>query len=47
MHSKNDNEEIMINGKVDEVIEENLQSFISKYQIGLESSVKASDFIFG
>ena len=32
----------MINDKVDEIF----QSFLSKYQIGLETSIKGSDFVF-
>ena len=46
MHSKNNNIEIMINDKADEVIEELFQSPFSRYQIGLETSIKGSDFIF-
>ena len=46
MHSKNNNVEIMINDKADEVIEELFQSPFSRYQIGLETSIKGSDFIF-
>ena len=32
--------------RVDEVIHELFQSFLSRYQIGLETSMKSSDFIF-
>ena len=39
MHSKNDNIEFMI--------EELLESLLNRYQIGLETSLKGSDFIFG
>ena len=46
MHSKSDKIEIMINDKADEVIEELFQSFLSRYQIGLETSMQVSDFIF-
>ena len=46
MHSKSDNIEIMINDKADEVIERLFQSLLSRYQIGLETSLKG-DFIFG
>ena len=45
MHLKSDNKEIMINNKVDEVTEERLQSLLSRYQIGLEASIKDSDRI--
>ena len=46
MHSKSDHIEIMINEKVDEVIEKPFQSLPSRYQIGLETPMKGSDFIF-
>ena len=36
----------MINDKADEVIEELFESLLSRYQIGLEKSMKRSDFIF-
>ena len=36
----------MINGKADEVTEEIFQSLLSRYQIGLETSIKGSEFIF-
>ena len=46
MHSKIDNIEIMINDKADEVIEELFDSHIKKYQIGLEKSIRGTNFIF-
>ena len=46
MHSNSNNIEIMIYDKVDEVIEELLESPVSRYHIRLETSVKGSDFIF-
>ena len=46
MHSESDNIEIMINDKSDEVIEELFQSLLFRYQIGLETSMEGSDFIF-
>ena len=45
MHSKSDNIEIMVNDKADEMIEL-FQSFLCRYQIGLEISMKGCDFIF-
>ena len=39
MDSKSDNIEIMINDKADEVVEEILQSLLSRYQIGLISNI--------
>ena len=38
--------EIMINDKAEEVIEEVFQSRFSRYQIGLESLMKNSWFVF-
>ena len=46
MRSKSDNIEIMISDKADEVIEELFQSLLSRYQIGLETSMRVSDFVF-
>ena len=46
IHSKSNDIEIMINNKADGVIEELFHSFLSKYQIGLETSMKGSDFFF-
>ena len=36
----------MINDRADEVIEELFQSILSRYQIGLEKSMKDSEFVF-
>ena len=46
MHSKSDSIEIMINEKADEVIEEPFEWLFSRYQIGLETLIRGSDFIF-
>ena len=46
MHSKSGNIEIMINSKRDEVIEELSESLLSRYQIGSETSIKGSEFVF-
>ena len=45
MHSKYGNIQIMINYKADKVIEELFQSLFSRYQIGLEASMRGSNFI--
>ena len=45
-HSKSDNIEMLINDKENEVIEELFKSLLSRYQIGLETSLKGNDFIF-
>ena len=44
--SKHSNIEIMVNYKADKVIEELFQSLLSRYQIGLETSIKVSEFVF-
>ena len=46
MHSKSHKIEIMINHKADEIINELLQSRTSRYQIGLETLMKGSKFLF-
>ena len=45
MHSESDNIEIIINKKAEEFVETLFQSLLSRYQIGLEASVKGSNFI--
>ena len=47
MHSKSDKIEIMIYDKADEVIKELFESVLSRYQIGLEISIKVRDSISG
>ena len=42
MHSKRINVEMMINYKGDEVIAEPFQTLLSRYQIGLETSMEGS-----
>ena len=49
MHSKSDdveNIEIMNHDKADEVIEELFGSLLNRYHVGLETSMRGSDFIF-
>ena len=46
MHSRSDNIEIIIKFKADEIIVELFKSLLSRYQIGLDTSIKGSDFIF-
>ena len=46
MHSKIDNIEIMINDRADEAIKDLVQLLLSIYQIGLETSLKGSNFMF-
>ena len=46
MHSKSGNIEIMINDKAGEVKEKLFQSLRSRYQIGLETTMKGSDLLY-
>ena len=46
MHSKNDNIEIMINDKADEVIKELFKSILYRYQIALKITMKGHNFVF-
>ena len=46
MHSKSDNIEVTTYDNANEVIKEIFESLLSRYQIGLETSMKGSDFIF-
>ena len=46
MHSKSGNIEFMIYDKADEAIKKLFESLLNGYQIGLETSMKGSDFIF-
>ena len=43
---KSDNTECIIDDVIDKVIEELFQSLFSRYQIGLETSMRGSNFIF-
>ena len=46
IHSKSDNTGFMIHDFADQVIEERFQSLLYRYQIGLETSIRGSDFTF-
>ena len=46
MHSKSDIIELMIYDNADEVIEEPFKPLLNRYQIGLETLMRGSDFIF-
>ena len=46
MHSKSDNIEITINDKADEAFEKPFELFLNRYQIGLETSLRDSGFVF-
>ena len=46
MHLKSDNMQVMTYDKANEVIEEFFDLLLSRYQIGLETSMKGINFIF-
>ena len=46
VHSKSDNIEVMAFDDENKIIEELFDSLLSRYQIGLETQMRGSDFIF-
>ena len=46
MHTKNDNIEIMNGTETNDIINELFKSFLRRYQEGLETKMKGSEFIF-
>ena len=46
MHSKSNNLEFMLHDNVNKVVNDLLESFLSRCQISLETSMRGSDFIF-
>ena len=46
MHTKSDNIEIMMGNETNDIIDKRFESFLQKYQEGLEKSMKGSEFIF-
>lgn len=46
MQSKIDSREIIIGNETDELIKEPFQSLVTRYQIGVETSMKDSYFLF-
>ena len=46
MSNRSDNTEIMMGSETDDIINEHFQSFLPRYQEGLEESMKGSDFVF-
>ena len=46
MRSKNDNTEIMINSKPDEVTETFFELLLNRYQVGLKISTRGINFFF-
>ena len=46
MHTKSNNVEIMIGSETDEIIEDLFESFLQKYQEGLEELMRGSEFVY-
>ena len=46
MHTKSNNDEIMVGSEKNEVIKELFKSFLQRYQEGLQENMKGSDFEF-
>ena len=46
MHTKSNNVEIMIGSNTDEIIKDLFESFLQKYQEGLEESMRGSAFVY-
>ena len=46
MHTKSDNIEILMGSETNDVINELFESFLKKYQEGLETKMKGSEFVF-
>ena len=46
MHIKSNNVEIMVVSETDEIIEDLFESFLQKYQEGLEESMRGSKFVY-
>ena len=46
MHTKSNHVEIMIGSETNEIIQELFDSFLQKYQEGLEESMRGSEFVY-
>ena len=46
MHTKSNNVEIMMGSETDKIIEDLFESFLQKYQEGLEESMRGSEFAY-
>ena len=45
MHTRSNNVEIMVGSETNEIIEHLFESFLQKYQEGLEESMRESEFM--
>ena len=46
MHTKSNNVEIVIGSETNKIIEDHFESFLQKYQEGLEESMRGSEFVY-
>ena len=46
LHTKSNNVEIVIGSETDEIFEDLFESFLQKYQEGLEESMRGSEFVY-
>ena len=46
MHTESKNVEIMMGSETDKIIEDLFESFLQKYQEGLEESMRGSEFVY-
>ena len=46
MHTKSNNVDIMIGSETNEIIKKLFESFLQKYQEGLEESMRGSEFVY-
>ena len=46
MHTKSNNAEIMVGSETNEIIKDLFESFLQKYQEGLEESMRGSEFVY-
>ena len=46
MHTRSNNVEIMVGSEINEIIKHFLESFLQRYQEGLEESMRGSEFVY-
>ena len=46
MHTRSNNVEIMVGSETNEIIKHLFESFLQKYQVGLEESTRGSEFVY-
>ena len=46
MHTRSNNVEIMVGSEINEIIKHFLESFLQRFQEGLEESMRGSEFVY-